>query len=174
MRKMVRRAADGRQSLIDLVAELTQTSKRNAHIVLQRLAGKGIVHHYETKSLRGGRPTQVVTDAEWAEIRSHLPSDTYLTRRRGPDDLYVMQYSDSFDAVKIGRSRDVEKRRRDLESGHNFHVTISAVFPGSGCIEATVHKRLQMFRSSAGAGKEWFNISVDQAIVAIKWTLQNP
>ena len=171
---MVRRAADGRQSLIDLISELTQTSRPNAYLVLQRLVDKGIVQQYETKCLRRGRPTQVVTDSEWAEIRSHLPSDTYMTRRRGPDDLYVMQYSDSFDVVKIGRSRDVEKRRRDLESGHNFHVTISAVFPGSGCMEATVHKKLQMFRSSAGAGKEWFNISVEQAIVAIKWTLQNP
>ena len=166
---MVRRAADGRHSLIDLVSELTRTSKRNALFLLRRLADKGIIQHYDAISLPGGRPTQIVTDAEWAEIRSHLPSDTYLTRRRDPDDLYVMQYSDAHDAVKIGRSRDVEKRRRDLEAGHNFFVSVAAVFPGLGHIEAAVHDRLQMFRSHAGAGREWFNISKHQAIATIRF-----
>ena len=89
-----------------------------------------------------------------------------------PDDLYAMHYNDQHDYVKIGRSRDVEKRRRDLESGHIF-VTVAAVFHSYGHMESVIHNQLQMFRSTLGAGKEWFNISKDQAIKAIKWAQQH-
>ena len=65
-------------------------------------------------------PTPIVSASQWAEIRSHFPCDDYIARIRMPDDLYVMHYNDQSDYVKIGRSKDVETRRRDLESGHMF------------------------------------------------------
>ena len=117
---MIRTAPDGRQSLIDLIVALTRTGRTNAFRLLQRLTDKGIVPPYETASLHGGHPTPIVSALQWAEIRSHFPSDDYIARIRMPDDLYVMHYNDQHDYVKIGRSRDVEKRRRDLESGHIF------------------------------------------------------
>ena len=165
---MIRRASDGRQSLIDLIAALKCVTPRAARYQLQRLVAKGIVPQYETLRLSKCMPTPVVTDAQWTEVRSHLPSDAYLTRHRKPDDLYVMQYSTG-DAVKIGRSRDVEMRRRTLEAGHNFFVALVAAFLAQGHLEPLVHKHLQMFRSSAGAGREWFNVSKDQAIAAIQF-----
>ena len=165
---MIRRASDGRQSLIDLIAALRGVSKPAAHFQLKRLVAKGIVPRYETLTLAKGQPTPIVTDSEWADVRSHLPSDAYLARSRKPDDLYVMQYSTG-DAVKIGRSRDVEKRRRSLESGHNFFVALVAVFPAEGHLESLVHKHLQIFRSTTGAGKEWFNVSKEQAITVIQF-----
>ena len=165
---MIRRSADGRSSLIDLIAALRGVSKPAAHFQLKRLIAKGIVPRYETLTLAKGQPTPIVTDSEWADVRSHLPSDAYLARSRKPDDLYVMQYSTG-DAVKIGRSRSVETRRRNLESGHNFFVSLVAVFPGLGYLEPTVHEHLQMFRSRSGAGREWFNVSRHQAVAAIQF-----
>ena len=117
---MIRTAPDGRQSLIDLIVALTHTGRTNAFRLLQRLTDKGIVPQYETVSLHGGPPTPIVSALQWAEIRSHFPSDDYIARIRKPDDLYVMHYNGQHDYVNIGRSRDVEKRRRDLESGHIF------------------------------------------------------
>ena len=170
---MIRTAPDGRQSLIDLIVALTRTGRTNAFRLLQRLTDKGIVPQYETVSLHKGPPTPIVSASQWAEIRSHFPCDDYIARIRMPDDLYVMHYNDQYDYVKIGRSKDVEKRRRDLESGHNFFVTVAAVFHSYGHMETIIHNQLQMFRSTLGAGKEWFNISKDQAIKAIKRALQN-
>ena len=117
---MIRAAPDGRQSLIDLIVALTRTGRGNAFRLLQRLTDKGIVPQYETVSVHGGPPTPIVSASQWAEIRSHFPCDDYIARIRMPDDLYVMHYNDQPDYVKIGRSKDVEKRRRDLESGHIF------------------------------------------------------
>ena len=69
-----------------------------------------------------------------------------------PDDLYVMHYGDQHDYAKTCHSRHVEKRRRDLESGHIF-VTVAAVFHSYGHMESIIHNQLQMFRSTLGAGK---------------------
>ena len=168
---MIRRAPDGRQSLIDLTILCTQTKRENARKMLKRLTDKGILPHYDSVILGSGTATPIVTDEQWGEVRSHLPSDAYMTRHRNPDDLYVMQYSNAHDAVKIGRSYDVEKRRRSLEVGHNFFVTLLAAFPAQGHLESLIHDHLEVFRSSAGAGKEWFNVSKDQAITVIQSVL---
>ena len=91
-------------------------------------------------------------------------------RRKAPDDLYVMKYSIRDGVVKIGGSRNVEARRRALESGHAFYVTVVAVFPQYGYLEMPVHQHLDMFRSK-GAGREWFNITSKQAIQTIRWSI---
>ena len=135
---MIRTAPDGRQSLIDLIVALTRTGRANAFRLLQRLTDKGIVPQYETVSLHGGPPTPIVSALQWAEIRSHFPSDDYIARIQKPDDLYVMHYNGQHDYVKIGRSRDVEKRRRDLESGHIF-VTVAAVYHSYGHMVSIIH-----------------------------------
>ena len=169
--EMVRHAPDGRMSLYDLVAEWTHAKPSNAYTMLQRLMRKGIVHcNYDRVTLGGGMPTPIVTDQEWISIRSHLPSQTYMASRRKADDLYVMQYSTRDDIVKIGRSRNIEQRRRHLQDGHIF-VTLVAAFPSFGCLERLVHKQLAMFRSTAGAGREWFEVTRDQAIKTIQFVI---
>ena len=170
---MVRLAPDGRLSLIDLIAAWTQTSGHNASQLLQRLSD---VPQYDSIPLRRGKPTPIVTTAEWEALRQRIPCKMHMpasTRDRDEDDLYVMQYSVA-PAVKIGRSRNVEQRRRALEMSQNFFVTLVASWARQGHIEPIVHKRLEMFRSSAGAGKEWYNISADQAVTAIQWVLDHP
>ena len=86
---------------------------------------------------------------------------------RPADSLYITQYSTSRSAVKIGRSIDVNKRKHSLESGHNFYIEVAAVFPEKGHLEAVVHKRLEAKRSNIGAGVEWFDISVPEALKCI-------
>ena len=162
--KMIRRSWDGRQSLIDLIAEWTHTEPPNAKERLARLVAKGLVPDYDRALLVGSRVgTPVVTPEQWLHVQSHMPSKSKVA-----DDLYVMKYSNRDDVVKIGRSSDVEKRRRALEGGHAFYVGIVAVFPGCGHLEHRVHQRLDVFKAH-GAGREWFNVTSEQAITAIRW-----
>jgi hypothetical protein len=90
-------------------------------------------------------------------------------RRKGgaADTLYVMQYSYRRDILKVGRSDNPEKRRRQLEGSHAFHVEILAMFPGQGELEGQVHEALAAHRNEEGAGREWFAVSATQAIMAI-------
>ena len=78
-----------------------------------------------------------------------------------------MQYSNDQTVLKIGRARNVEHRRRQLESGHNFHMRVLATFPKRGHLEALVHSALEGVRCCEGAGKEWFEISPEEAIDTI-------
>ena len=172
---MVRCAPDGRLSLIDLISGWTHTSGRNASHLLQRLTDNGVAPPYDTLPLHAGRATPIVTTDEWETFRQNIPCKTHMparTREIGGEDLYVMQYSTS-PAIKIGRSRNVEQRRRSLEISQNFFVMLVASWAGQGHIEPIVHKRLEMFRSSVGAGKEWYNISADQAVIAIQWLIDH-
>ena len=66
-----------------------------------------------------------------------------------------------------GRARNVEHRRRQLERGHNFHMRVMAIFPKRGHLEALVHNALEGVRCCEGAGKEWFEISLGEAIDTI-------
>ena len=84
------------------------------------------------------------------------------------DDLYIMRYSFRLDCVKIGRSRNPEKRRRGLEGGHIFRIEIVDVFPGKGYLERRVHERLELRRNREGAGAEWFDVDAATAIDAVR------
>jgi len=92
-------------------------------------------------------------------VRNHNPRRYLLS-----DDLYIMQYSFDPTTVKIGRSYDVEKRRRGLESSHNFRVTTIRVFPGLGCWETRIHAKLRNLRCVNGAGIEWFHLTAQSAV----------
>jgi hypothetical protein len=83
------------------------------------------------------------------------------------DALYVMRYSFRRGIVKIGRSRDSEKHRRELEGDHAFYVQLVATFPGRGSLEGMVHRELAPHRNQDGAGREWFNVTVEDALLAI-------
>ena len=80
-----------------------------------------------------------------------------------------MQYSTDVRAVKIGRAYNVENRRRQLESGQKFFVKLLASFAGDGHLEREVHEHLAVFRSTSGAGREWFNVTCDQAMQTIRF-----
>ena len=87
------------------------------------------------------------------------------------DDLYIMRYSNDSSAVKIGRGRNAESRRRQLEAGQNFHMLVLATFPKSGHLEAQVRSELEGQRCTEGAGQEWFEISSQKAIDVVNRVL---
>ena len=101
-----------------------------------------------------------------------VPEAPAKRQRVEPDDLYIMRYSTNQKALKIGRSNDVQRRKRDLEGGHNFFMEVVAVFPGKGALERCIHARLKDKRSHIGAGTEWFNVSVTEAMVCIGDSLE--
>ena len=83
-----------------------------------------------------------------------------------------MKYSFDDTAVKIGRSDNVKRRKRTLEAGQNFFVEVVAIFPGKGWLEKEVHRNLQDYRSTSGAGTEWFNICAEDAAAICSNTLK--
>ena len=164
--KMIRSSFDGRRSLIDLAVEWTHTKPNNATERLKRLVAKGLVPEYDSVLLVGSRiGTPVVTEEQWLHVRAHLPPEDKV-----PDDQSVMKYSNRDDVVKVGRSSNVENRRRALEAGHAFYIGVVAVFPGYGHLDQMVHQRLDIFKAH-GAGRDWFNVSSAQAIKAIHWLI---
>jgi hypothetical protein len=90
----------------------------------------------------------------------------------GPGDLYVMQNSRIPGELKIGRSQDVEARRRSLQRSQNYRMLVLAVFPQAGNIEGCVHEMLSYCRvTEEAAGREWFRCSLQTAFAAIGQTL---
>jgi T5orf172 domain len=84
------------------------------------------------------------------------------------DHLYVMQYDFDASSVKIGRSDDVEKRRKTLEACQNFKVIVRKVYPGMGHMESSIHRRLRGYSSRKGSGREWFQMTPPDASMIIE------
>ncbi len=174
-----------RYALVDVLRIATGYSHTNAgglHLRVQRL------HQLEEFGRvqfpgRGQRLTPVCTADEAQQMLARLGGKVAAEfratgktrkRKRGPkhDDLYVMKYSFDNTAVKIGRSANVNKRKRDLEACQNFFVDVVAIFPGKGWFEKEVHRNLQDYRSTSGAGTEWFNICAEDAAAICSNTLK--
>ena len=83
-----------------------------------------------------------------------------------------MRYSFDETAVKIGGSNKTEARRCSLQSGHNFWMETLAVFPGKGRHEIPIHWKLRAFYSRRGAGVEWFDIHVSEAVGVVSKLIQ--
>ena len=81
-------------------------------------------------------------------------------------DLYVFANSMIPDIIKIGRSKDVERRRLELQKSQPFRIIILATFPGKGGLEGAVHAALSASRVD-GPGREWFKVSASDAMHAI-------
>ena len=81
--------------------------------------------------------------------------------------LYIMKYSFDNTTVKIGCTQDVERRRQQLQSCHNFTVEVVAYFPDAGHLETAVHIALAPRRSCQGSGREWFTVDAHTAIAVV-------
>ena len=79
------------------------------------------------------------------------------------DALYVMTNSKLPGIVKIGRSKHPKNRAYEMAAAQPFFVNVDREYPEVGFLELTVHKKMQPYRVEDGAGREWFNISIDQA-----------
>ena len=149
-------------------------------ITYSRMCKKFDLEQPETYRFNG-RPSPVCTAEQAEELLQLLPGAraakfrvTGRPQEREPpvEHLYVMKYSNDQTVVKIGKSNNVERRRRELEASQNFRVEILAIFPGKGELDPKVHERLAGCRSTAGAGKEWFNIPVGDGVVVVNKVLQ--
>jgi len=85
----------------------------------------------------------------------------------GHDDLYIMQNSRIPGEFKVGRSKDVTARQKDLQGSQNFHMIVHAVYPGAGHLEKRVHELLAPYRRDGFPGTEWFNATLRQVGKAV-------
>jgi hypothetical protein len=114
------------------------------------------------------------------ERRRHLPpDDTDDTepedpppkRPCRPSNLYVMCLSTDPGGhqygLKIGRSCNIEERALALASSLPFDMVVLATIPGAGPVETAVHEHLANRRNTDSNAREWFRISLTEALIAI-------
>ena len=70
--------------------------------------------------------------------------------------------------LKIGRSENVSMRKKQLEQDHNFEMKVLRVYTGCGHLETTVHRLLSTKRLTTGSSREWFDVSFDTAMLAVR------
>ncbi len=176
----VRRTAEDTFSIYDVIQNVSGQTPTGCKQLWDRLVSSYPDGLFSFTSFKfegqGQKETPVCSLEVMQQICRLLPGKNAAYRRAGleppskskeADSLYIMQYSTNRSAVKIGRSIDVNKRKRSLESGHNFFIEVAATFPEKGHLEPMVHKRLEAKRSKIGAGVEWFDVSVVEALKCI-------
>ncbi len=85
------------------------------------------------------------------------------------DDLYIIQ-SDKSGMIKIGRSKDPNKRLKQLQTGNPNKLKLIASFKDMGWREKLLHERLSEWSEQG----EWFNYGCvgsipDDIYEKIKW-----
>ena len=88
-----------------------------------------------------------------------------------PSNLYIMCLSTDpgglIHGLKIGRSCNIEERARDLASSLPFDMVVLATIPGAGHIEMAVHAHLAARRNTDSNARDWFRVSLTEALIAI-------
>ena len=87
--------------------------------------------------------------------------------RPASEQLYLLSYPWDNSPIKVGRAQDVSARMCQLEGGHNFRLELLAVFPGQGAVEHSVHAILSKHKATGGRGQEWFQVSLEEALLAV-------
>ena len=94
--------------------------------------------------------------------------DTVDAESNQMDSLYIMSNSLLPDMVKIGRSNGPEERARNLGASHPFRIVVEHTYGDKGFLEKPIHDRLKHRRVDGGSGREWFNLSVEQADTLVR------
>ena len=88
-----------------------------------------------------------------------------------PSNLYIMCLSTDpgglIHGLKIGRSCNIEERARDLAASLPFDMVVLATIPSAGHLEMAVHSHLATRRNTDSNAREWFRISLTEALIAI-------
>jgi len=88
-----------------------------------------------------------------------------------PSNLYIMCLSTDpqglIHGLKIGRSCNIEERARELASSLPFDMVVLATIPSAGHLETAVHAHLATRRNTDSNAREWFRISLTEALIAI-------
>jgi hypothetical protein len=108
--------------------------ERRARIAKLRRRVPLLPKRYRAKEFARIQALEAMGDATEATVEApEAPPSEFTPDARGPDDLYIMRYVGILqDVLKIGRSNNVESRRRALEACQNFHIEVLATFPGKG------------------------------------------
>jgi len=152
---------------------------------LCQMYGKACKEHGLSRDcvfFRGGRyPSPVCTLEEAERLIQLLPgrraaqfraTGNPVVKPKRVEHLYVMKYDFDDSKAKIGKSHNVEQRRRCIEGQHDFLVETLCVFPAKGGLEKQVHKALKTVRSKKGKCKEWFRVPAKDAVAVVSKLLQ--
>ena len=85
--------------------------------------------------------------------------------------LYIVRNPLTPNMVKIGRAACPVARAQSMSQSHPFSLTVFQTYYQMGFLEATVHRRLADRRVTSGPGREWFEVSPDEADLIIRATL---
>jgi hypothetical protein len=125
---------------------------------------KGCMREYQREQYAKRKrqdPADSESDSEPSDpVPSVGPSAPYA------QDLYIFSNSLLPGILKIGRSKDVERRRAEMQRSQPFHINTVATFPGKGHLEASIHATLHASLVN-GPGREWFRVSESDAIHTI-------
>lgn len=85
--------------------------------------------------------------------------------------VYIIKQSDN-KLVKIGRTQDIERRLRDLQSGNPYLLSVVYKFKckslaESVWLEESMHKYLKNYHAKLGGGTEWFKIGAVGQLVRL-------
>jgi hypothetical protein len=69
-------------------------------------------------------------------------------------DLYIIQ-SEFSGAIKIGVSKNVNKRLAQMQTGSPYKLKVILVLEGKSFLETDLHRRLRRFKTTT-KNKEWF------------------
>ena len=87
--------------------------------------------------------------------------------------LYVISYEAiEAGAYKIGRSKDIKKRVRAMESSHILRTQVDIVFNNKGYLERTIHERLAPFRVEGFRSREWFRAPLSTILAVIATVIE--
>ncbi len=88
-----------------------------------------------------------------------------------PYNMYVMAFSTdvggALHGLKIDKSHNIEERARDLTASLPIDMIVLATIPGAGHIESAVHSHLASRRNTNSNAREWFRVSLTEAMIAI-------
>ena len=87
------------------------------------------------------------------------------------DNLYIMCVETdpmgSQHGFKIGRAPCVDARANSLGTSMPFRIQVLVEYRGLGYLESNVHALLAQRRNDKGSGREWFYVSLSDAMHAI-------
>ena len=94
------------------------------------------------------------------------------------DHLYVVQ-SDVSGAIKIGRSKNPEKRLKQLQTGSPYKLRLLASVRNKGLLEKSLHESLRPFKQACkgewfdfecvGSFPDWLHELIDWDIANVWW-----
>ena len=118
--------------------------------------GKDCKGHIEEFKDGGRRVVEFRRDEPSAPAAPKPPPTAPTSPAKASIDLYVMTNSRIPGEYKVGRSKQVHTRAKDLDRSQNFEIIILVTYHGLGDQENLIHKSLAQYQVKNCPGAEWF------------------